>query len=519
MFNFARNFLKMRNALNEDNVKLNSAKAWMLAARPKTLTGAAVPVMIALALAWADRSAGHPFLWLPALLCMLFAFVMQIDANFVNDYFDFMKGTDDEERLGPRRACANGWVTAKAMRVAMGVTTLLGCIIGLPLIYYGGWEMVVVGLLCVFFCFLYTTHLSYMGMGDLLVLVFFGIVPVCVTYYLQMQTVSWEVFIASLACGLVIDTLLLINNYRDRDNDRRAGKITLVVRVGERGGERMYLWAGLLAFVLGMVFILNGHPFAAILPVLYIFMHFQTYKKMKKINHGRQLNMILGETARNMFVYGLMVTIGLLLSPLKANAQKSEMSRVRVTMNDGTQKEGNVTRYWSDGGGFKVMNRKFRMIENGVEREYTADDVKAVDFVMKNPQSMLNENVVSADVANPTTFSPKKVKRQFVHIEGTTNEGTIYWWNGVDSQQMQLGSLTVSTIFGVKLAGEEIIIPFMTGNVISLNAMRIRYKKTARKELVEYLDKRVLKGGQKLWDKIQRDPMLFLELINEYNNK
>ena len=195
------------------------------------------------------------------------------------------------------------------------------------------------------------------------------------------------------------------------------------------------------------------------------------------------------------------------------------MSRVRVTMNDGTQKEGNVTRYWSDGGGFKVMNRKFRMIENGVEREYTADDVKAVDFVMKNPQSTLNENVVSADVANPTTFSPKKVKRQFVHIEGTTNEGTIYWWNGVDSQQMQLGSLTVSTIFGVKLAGEEIIIPFMTGNVISLNAMRIRYKKTARKDLVEYLDKRVLKGGQKLWDKIQRDPMLFLELINEYNNK
>lgn len=240
---------------------------------------------------------------------------------------------------------------------------------------------------------------------------------------------------------------------------------------------------------------------------------------MKKINHGRELNKILGETARNMFVYGLMVTIGLLLSPLKAHAQQSEMSHVKVTMNDGSQRDGYVTRYWSDGGGFKVMNRKFRMMENGLEREYTADEVKAIDFVMKNPGSTLNENVISADVANPSTFSPRKVKRQFVHIEGTTEDGTIYWWNGVDSQQMQLGSLTVSTIFGVKLAGEDIIVPFMTGNVISLNAMRIRYKKTQHKQLVEYLDKRVLKGGQKFWDSIQRDPMLFLELIREYNNK
>ena len=162
--------------MNEDKVRLNSGKAWLLAARPKTLSGAAVPVMIGLALAWVDRSAEHPFLWIPAVLCILFAFVMQIDANFVNDYFDFMKGTDDETRLGPKRACAQGWVTAKAMRVAMAITTLIGCVIGLPLIYYGGWEMIVIGLLCVLFCFLYTTHLSYLGLGDLLVLVFFGIV-------------------------------------------------------------------------------------------------------------------------------------------------------------------------------------------------------------------------------------------------------------------------------------------------------------------------------------------------------
>lgn len=502
--------------MQEDNVQLNSAKAWLLAARPKTLSGAAVPVMIALALAWADASAALPFQWLPAVLCLLFAFIMQTDANFVNDYFDFMKGTDDDTRLGPRRACASGWVTACAMRKAMALTTIAGCCLGLPLVVYGGWEMLLVGALCVLFCFLYTTHLSYMGLGDLLVLVFFGIVPVCVTYYIQLHTLTREVFIASLACGLVIDTLLLINNYRDRDNDRHAGKLTLVVRVGERGGELFYLWTGILAVVLGLVFLVYGHPYAALLPVVYLFMHLKTYRKMKKINHGRELNVILGETARNMFVYGLLVAAGLLLSPAQANAQQSELSHVRVTMNDGSQREGYVTRYWSDGGAFRVMNRKFRMMEGDKEREFTADEVKAVNFIMKNPQSEINEDVVTADVANPSSFRPRKVKRQFVHHECSSQGGDIFWWNGIDSQQMQLGSLTVSTIFGIRLKGDDIIIPFMTGNVISLNAMRICYKKTAHADMVEYLDKRVLRGGKKLWTSIQQEPVLFLEMIDEY---
>jgi 1,4-dihydroxy-2-naphthoate octaprenyltransferase len=299
--------------MQEDNVQLNSSKAWLLAARPKTLSGAAVPVVIALALAWADASAARPFQWIPAVLCLLFAFIMQIDANFVNDYFDFMKGTDDETRLGPRRACASVWVTASAMRRAMALTTILGCCLGLPLVFYGGWEMLLVGALCVLFCFLYTTHLSYMGLGDLLVLVFFGIVPVCVTYYIQQHSLTWEVFIASLACGFVIDTLLLINNYRDRDNDRRSGKLTLVVRIGSRDGELAYLSAGIVAVVLGLVFLVYGHPYAALLPLVYLLLHIQTYRKMKKINHGRELNVILGQTARNMFIYGILLSIGFLL--------------------------------------------------------------------------------------------------------------------------------------------------------------------------------------------------------------
>ena len=295
-----------------DNVKQNSARAWLLAARPKTLTGAAVPVMIALSLAYAD--APSSFNVLSATLCVLFAFVMQIDANFVNDYFDFLKGNDDETRLGPERACSMGWVTASAMKKALALTTIIACIVGLPLIWYGGLEMIAVGIVCVIFCFLYTTHLSYRGLGDVLVLVFFGIVPVCVTYYIQTQTVTPEVFVASLCCGCVIDTLLIVNNYRDIDNDRRKGKNTLIVRVGKKGGLWLYQLAGVIPFVVGLMFAYNGRMAAFCLPLVYLFLHGKTYRKMKRIDHGRELNMVLGDTARNMFIYGLLVSLGIIIS-------------------------------------------------------------------------------------------------------------------------------------------------------------------------------------------------------------
>ena len=133
-------------------METNSPHAWFLAARPKTLTGAAVPVMIGIALAFHDAGT-EDFRIIPAILCMLFAFVMQIDANFINDYFDFKRGNDDETRLGPKRACSEGWITPSAMLKGIIATTLFGCAIGLPLIYYGGLEMIMVGLVCVVFCF------------------------------------------------------------------------------------------------------------------------------------------------------------------------------------------------------------------------------------------------------------------------------------------------------------------------------------------------------------------------------
>ena len=298
------------------NIETDSAKAWLLAARPKTLSGAAVPVMIGVSLAYVDAAqyVDGAFSWVAAVLCLLFAFIMQVDANFINDFFDFTNGADDSEtRLGPRRACAQGWVKLDSMKRAIALTTCLACLVGLPLVWYGGLEMILIGLLCLMFCFLYTTHMSYLGLGDVLVLVFFGVVPVCISYYIQLHTCTWQVFIASVACGLVIDGLLIVNNFRDRDNDRAVGKNTLVVRIGDKASLALYFGVGVVACLMGLVFWLNGHVLAFVLPLLYLVLHVFTYLKIKRIHQGKALNHCLGETARNIFVYGLTVAAGLLL--------------------------------------------------------------------------------------------------------------------------------------------------------------------------------------------------------------
>lgn len=295
-------------------VKTNSVKAWLLATRPKTLSAAAVPVMIGTAFAW--RNTSEQFNWIPAILCLLFAWIMQIDSNLVNDYFDFKKGNDDETRLGPKRACSEGWITSDAMVWGILITTLLGCMTGIPLILYGGLEMVMVGIACVVFCFLYTTLFSYHGLGDILVLLFFGIIPVCCTYYvcmpLHQQIPTGEVIASSIACGLAIDALLIVNNYRDIDNDRSNGKITLAVRLGESKTRRLYESIGYIAAGIMIILVFfdlyqtdKFIPTYAIY-LIYIILHRQSYQEMKRINKGAKLNQVLGLTARNILVFGIL---------------------------------------------------------------------------------------------------------------------------------------------------------------------------------------------------------------------
>lgn len=290
----------------------NSFKAWLLAARPKTLTGAAIPVMLGCALAYIHGE----FKIIPAILCFMFAFLMQIDANFINDLFDFLKGTDREDRLGPERACAQGWITPLAMKKGIAVTTIMAGVIGLCLLYYGGLEMIPVGIACIIFAFLYTAGpypLAYHGWGDLLVLIFFGFVPVGCTFYVMAHSWNTSVTVTSLACGMIIDTLLMVNNFRDREQDAISGKNTLVVRFGARAGLIMYFMLGMMACWLCFYFLMLGKIYAVLLPQIYLIMHIMTTIRMAKINKGKALNGILGETSRNMLIFGLMLTLGLLL--------------------------------------------------------------------------------------------------------------------------------------------------------------------------------------------------------------
>lgn len=301
-------------------VKTNSVKAWLLATRPKTLSAAAVPVMIGTAFAW--RNTSEQFNWIPAILCLLFAWIMQIDSNLVNDYFDFKKGNDDETRLGPKRACSEGWITSDAMVWGILITTLLGCMTGIPLILYGGLEMVMVGIACVVFCFLYTTLFSYHGLGDILVLLFFGIIPVCCTYYvcmpLHQQIPTGEVIASSIACGLAIDALLIVNNYRDIDNDRSNGKITIAVRLGESKTRRLYESIGYIAAGIMIILVFfDLYQTDKLIPtyaiyLIYIILHRQSYQEMKRINKGAKLNQVLGLTARNILIFGILSVAAIL---------------------------------------------------------------------------------------------------------------------------------------------------------------------------------------------------------------
>ncbi len=291
-------------------VKQNSLRAWILASRPKTLTGAFVPIIVATAVAFR-----HPqFNWRAVVVCFIFAALMQIAANMINDLFDYLKGTDREDRLGPERACAQGWITPRAMKIGIAVVLTLALAIGCILLMYGSLWLIAVGAACAVFAFLYTTILSYAGMGDLLVLVFFGLVPCCGTCYVATGEISTESVIAGFVCGILIDTLLIINNYRDRDTDKLTNKRTLIAILGEPFGRYFYLCCGIAAWLLCLGFVItSGKVWPMVTTIPYLIIHAITWRRMVRIRQGKQLNMILGQTSRNMFLFALMLAAGLIM--------------------------------------------------------------------------------------------------------------------------------------------------------------------------------------------------------------
>ncbi|MDR1762749.1 MAG: 1,4-dihydroxy-2-naphthoate polyprenyltransferase [Dysgonamonadaceae bacterium] len=293
-------------------VKPDSLKAWLLAARPKTLSASATPVVAASALAFHDGG----FRWIPALLCLVFALLAQVVSNFANDYFDYRKGADDAERLGPKRAVAEGWILPSAMLRATLVLLAIDLIIGLLLLPYGGWPLVFVGLAVAVFALAYSGGpypLAYHGWGDVCVLIFFGIVPVGFTYFLQTGHWTFSALICGLACGLAIINILVANNFRDRTLDEKANKRTSIVIFGERFGSLFYLFNGIAASACCLVFIAGKAWLAAFLPMIYLVFHIATWMEMKRIWQGKALIAVLEKTARNVLIFGLTLAAGLIL--------------------------------------------------------------------------------------------------------------------------------------------------------------------------------------------------------------
>lgn len=294
-------------------MKQNSPHAWFLACRPKTLTAALVSVLCACALAFSHLRVLHAdFDWRAAALCALFASLMQIASNLINDLYDFLRGTDDEERLGPERACAQGWITPRAMRVGISLVCSLAATTGMLLMeYVEAWMVVPVVAFVIVGAFLYTIFASYHGLGDVLVYTFFGYIPTCGTYLVLTGALDWEVITLATAVALVVDTLLVVNNYRDREGDAKSGKKTLIVRFGKRFGEQFYFWQGIVAWILVSLLGLHGH--SMFLVVLYALVHSRTSREMRLIGSGRALNAILGKTSRNMLIFALLTALSILI--------------------------------------------------------------------------------------------------------------------------------------------------------------------------------------------------------------
>ncbi len=290
-------------------VKPSAAKVWVTAARPKTLGAAIAPVLVGTAMA---LEAG--VLHVPAALCALLGAVfIQIGTNFSNDYVDFLKGADTEDRKGPLRVTQAGWVTPQAMKTATIIAFGLAVLAGLYLIWRGGWPILLVGLVSIACGVLYTAgrySLAYLGLADLFVLVFFGPVAVGGTYYVQALHVSPQVLLMGLGPGLLAVAILLVNNIRDVQEDRAAGKKTLIVRLGRRFGVGLYglCVLGALAVVLTLVW--QTGRWWALATLLALPLAVPIVRKLAREENAFALNPLLGATGRLLLIYSVLFCIG-----------------------------------------------------------------------------------------------------------------------------------------------------------------------------------------------------------------
>lgn len=286
---------------------------WLEATRPKTLPAAVAPVLIGSALAWHDRA----FDWMAATLCLVFAVLIQIGTNFANDYYDFVKGADTADRVGPRRAVAAGLISPRVMYRAMIVILTIAFSVGLCLVAWGGPWLILIGVVSVVCAIAYTGGpypLGYNGLGDVFVLVFFGPVAVGATYFVQAGSWGLAQLVWALAPGLLAANILVANNYRDVDTDRLAGKRTTVVRFG-RGFARIQFKASLgLSLLIPVIFSWHWREAWLLLPGVLAPWAWQLARRLDLKKSPAELILLLGDSAKFLALYALLCAAGLILA-------------------------------------------------------------------------------------------------------------------------------------------------------------------------------------------------------------
>lgn len=289
----------------------------LLAIRFKTLSASVGPVAVATALVFAN---GQRVLWWVTGLCLLGALFIQMATNFFNDAIDFKKGADTSERVGPVRVTASGKMSPKAVYLAGAGLLLLATLCGIPLVLHGGWPIVGIGVTSLFLAYSYTGGpfpLAYLGLGDLFVILFFGLIAVLGTFYLHtLQLFHWDAVVAGLQVGFLATTLIAINNFRDVEQDRKAQKKTLAVRFGARFVRMEILLLVVGTFLLNIYWMWKGWWIAAALPLVLVSTAYLLVRDIFNEPPSQKYNGFLARSAKLQILYCFQLTLGLSLENL-----------------------------------------------------------------------------------------------------------------------------------------------------------------------------------------------------------